>query len=906
MADAVSKSLSDLTKELSKSNNSARESEALRLKEQKAQLDQMEKDAEEKGIELKDNKKFRDAQLAHQKANLDFRSKNATSRAAQKEINKEKSKLQESYFKKYLGKNSFFGKGFSSIGNSLKKKVGGGIDSIFKALKAGAFILFLGGLKKFLESDLFQEMMDKIIPVVVTGLKNLRDVFNKFKENIPTMVEDAKEFVRKLEEEVLPKIKEFSEGFYSAFFYVKDKIFQVQAYMKTPEFKESFEKLKDFATELGNGMLFVKDKIIELRDYFYTDEFKENFQKLKDFAKELGEGMLFVKDEIIALKDYVLSEEFKENFTKTKKVLAIFTAGFGIIRDVIIGIYDTFWDEDGNFKGLEGVKEVISDVYDGFINFKNRIKEGFFDEDGNFSISAGFANIGIEISNITSAFSQVALALGAMLLLVKPSKFFGLLGVVGRGGFALGRGVLRGISSSFSKVFTALTGLGTSVSDLEVDMNTRNKNAKSGGVFSKKRGVGGKFGKLFRLVGRFGGLIAGVGIGMLAQLDLSKASGVLSDTAKGIGSAFKSLFSVVGDFAKSIGNVASKATAKVASVVADALSAVKNIGKTSIGTPQTKGGLTRKQFLEEIKAKRKLKLTVGDAAPKATTSGSGTGDKSPNYRSSPDPKPPTGTAPRLGNVDTKLPKGVVVNTKSASKSVVKKLTKAGMAKSLANSGGMLAIKMLPGIGIAAGLIFSASRLLAGDKVGAGVEFAGAFAPSLAGLPIDAGLMARDIYEDQFGIYPEQEQDSELRRERMLTIATFLSDKLRKQKALIGASPPALTAEKRAELIQKRSVFNYAATDLPSFAEYERSAPLLRVNPSFDRNGDGVYDEKEFKRAKNATRMSRGNESVLDSKGGSMFLAPTSIVTNNNQTNVMTRHVGDRYGYASNLLDNANK
>ena len=612
MADAVSKSLSDLTKELSKSNNSAKEAQALRLKEEKAQLDQMEKDAQEKGIELKDNKKFRDAQLAHQKANLDFRSKNATSRAAQKEINKEKSKLQESYFKKYLGKNSFFGKGFSSIGNSLKKKVGGGIDSIFKALKAGAFILFLGGLKKFLESDLFQEMMDKIIPVVVTGLKNLRDVFNKFKENIPTMVEDAKEFVRKLEEEVLPKIKEFSEGFYSAFFYVKDKIFQVQAYMKTPEFKESFEKLKDFATELGNGMLFVKDKIIELRDYFYTDEFKENFQKLKDFAKELGEGMLFVKDEIIALKDYVLSEEFKENFTKTKKVLAIFTAGFGIIRDVVLAIHDTFWDEDGNFKGLEGVKEVISDVYDGFINFKNRIKEGFFDEDGNFSISAGFANIGIEISNITSAFTQVATALGTMLLLVKPKAFFGTLGVVGRGGFALGRGVLRGISSSFSKVFTALTGLGTNASDLEVDMNTRNKNAKSGGVFSKKRGVGGKFGKLFGLVGRFGGLIAGVGIGMLSQLDLSKASGVLSDTAKGIGSAFKSLFSVVGDFATSIANVASKATAKVASVVADALSAVKNIGNKPITTTEADA----RRRLRKASGQARLKLSGTGTSPK--------------------------------------------------------------------------------------------------------------------------------------------------------------------------------------------------------------------------------------------------------------------------------------------------
>ena len=768
MADAVSKSLSDLTKELSKSNNSARESEALRLKEQKAQLDQMEKDAEEKGIELKDNKKFRDAQLAHQKANLDFRSKNATSGAAQKEINKEKSKLQESYFKKYLGKNSFFGKGFSSIGNSLKKKVGGGIDSIFKALKAGAFILFLGGLKKFLESDLFQEMMDKIIPVVVTGLKNLRDVFNKFKENIPTMVEDAKEFVRKLEEEVLPKIKEFSEGFYSAFFYVKDKIFQVQAYMKTPEFKESFEKLKDFATELGNGMLFVKDKIIELRDYFYTDEFKENFQKLKDFAKEVGEGFLFVKDEIIALKDYVLSEEFKENFSKVLKVLKIFAGGFAIIRDVVLAIYDTFWDEAGNFRGLEGVKEVISDVYDGFINFKNRIKEGFFDEDGNFSISAGFANIGIEISNITSAFTQVATSLGAMLLLVKPSAFFGMLGVVGRGGFSLGRGVLNLISSSFSKVFHALTGLGTNASDLEVDMNTRNKNAKSGGVFSKKRGVGGKFGKLFGLVGRFGGLIAGVGIGMLSQIDLSKVFTTVGDN-------FKSLFGVVTDFGSRLAEVASKATAKVASVVADALNTVKNIGKTSIGTPQTKGGALRRELIEKVKVSAKPKpvklATLDTVLPKV-----------PMMQIRPPNSPKTKVASFVD--DAPVGKGGkaadIISQQKLLAKVSAELSKTALKTSLARKSVGVLLKAAPAIGIAAGVYLTASRALSGDLKGATAEFGGIFLPSLAGLPVDLGLAARDVYKDQFDIFPEDEPDKALRYERMKQITAYIKSNMPKK------------------------------------------------------------------------------------------------------------------------------
>ena len=864
MADAVSKSLSDLTKELSKSNNSAKEAQALRLKEEKAQLDQMEKDAQEKGIELKDNKKFRDAQLAHQKANLDFRSKNATSRAAQKEINKEKSKLQESYFKKYLGKNSFFGKGFSSIGNSLKKKVGGGIDSIFKALKAGAFILFLGGLKKFLESDLFQEMMDKIIPVVVTGLKNLRDVFNKFKENIPTMVEDAKEFVRKLEEEVLPKIKEFSEGFYSAFFYVKDKIFQVQAYMKTPEFKESFEKLKDF-------------------------------------AKEVGEGFLFVKDEIIALKDYVLSEEFKENFSKVLKVLKIFAGGFAIIRDVVLAIYDTFWDEAGNFKGLEGVKEVISDVYDGFINFKNRIKEGFFDEDGNFSISAGFANIGIEISNITSAFTPVATALGTMLLLVKPKAFFGTLGVVGRGGFALGRGVLRGISSSFSKVFTALTGLGTNASDLEVDMNTRNKNAKSGGVFSKKRGVGGKFGKLFGLVGRFGGLIAGVGIGMLSQLDLSKASGVLSDTAKGIGSAFKSLFSVVGDFATSIANVASKATAKVASVVADALSAVKNIGNKPITTTEADARRRLRKASGQSDYQRRLKASKTGTSPKVTTD---LGDGANQVRPGPDDiSPKVSSAVVAPTIKTKPPNLTTFNTTSpnipmmdlksskitpTSKKLSKEVTEKVLSRSIAKNAAKLALKSVIVVGAVTSGYFALSKLLKGDYVGAAMEGGDIFAPSLVGLPLSTATTIRDIYNESYGTpsnkYPFDKDlvNNPTETNKRLGV---IKDQLMKQLGMNKSKkkPPAMVKP------QENSSDTIDFSKIKKFSDYQKVQGQLRINPNYDADGSGIYSKKEFRVAQSGAKLEGSGSPVYE---GPMFLQPTRIVTNNQQSVVISRPITD--------------
>ena len=64
-------------------------------------------------------------------------------------------------FSKFLGKGSFLAGTLGGIGKSLKEKVTGGLEGIFKALKAGAFVVFLLGMAKFLESETFQDMKDK-------------------------------------------------------------------------------------------------------------------------------------------------------------------------------------------------------------------------------------------------------------------------------------------------------------------------------------------------------------------------------------------------------------------------------------------------------------------------------------------------------------------------------------------------------------------------------------------------------------------------------------------------------------------------------------------------------------------------------------------------------------------------
>ena len=74
-----------------------------------------------------------------------------------------------------------------------------------------------------------------------------------------------------------------------------------------------------------------------------------------------------------------------------------------------------------------------------------------------------------------------------------------------------------------------------------------------------------------------------------------------------------------------------------------------------------------------------------------------------------------------------------------------------MAKSFTKHVGKFGLKAIPIIGAGAGWGFAISRLFEGDFAGAGAEAAGMFVPSVAGsLTIDAGLMARDIYNDAFG------------------------------------------------------------------------------------------------------------------------------------------------------------
>ena len=153
------------------------------IEEQKKTTIAIEKsmmDAEQRAeFEAREREKFEKRSEAAQRGAETRRENLLKQQNPNSAANKEKQDEQNTYLKdtfgKFLGKNSAFAKSLTGIGQSLKQKVQGGIAGIFTALKAGAFLLFLGGMVKFLQSPTFKELQDKYLPVIADGLQSLYD-----------------------------------------------------------------------------------------------------------------------------------------------------------------------------------------------------------------------------------------------------------------------------------------------------------------------------------------------------------------------------------------------------------------------------------------------------------------------------------------------------------------------------------------------------------------------------------------------------------------------------------------------------------------------------------------------------------------------------------------------------------
>ena len=139
------------------------------------ELNKLRSQLEKQGADVKNNTKFQKLEVEVKKKERAAELKAKPFASSLKEQAKDAgSKLRET-FMKFLGPNSFVGKLFGGIASGLKSKVVGGLNTIFGALKTGTFILFLFAFAKFLQSDLWKDYKERLIPLITNAAAGIRD-----------------------------------------------------------------------------------------------------------------------------------------------------------------------------------------------------------------------------------------------------------------------------------------------------------------------------------------------------------------------------------------------------------------------------------------------------------------------------------------------------------------------------------------------------------------------------------------------------------------------------------------------------------------------------------------------------------------------------------------------------------
>ena len=271
-------------------------------------------------------------------------------------------------------------------------------------------------------------------------------------------------------------------------------------------------------------------------------------------------------------------------------------------------------------------------------------------------------------------------------------------------------------------------------------------------------GFSSRFGKIFGRLGALGFAIGGASALMGADLDVAKGEGGVFSK---VGRAFKSMFSVVGDFAK--GLVGIKNTAS------------KDLKKT-LDDPDGS----------------KAKANQGKDPKKMTTA------------------PKTGDASKVSDTTSKT------TTSSSSSSKPKNLDIAGGAKmkaSFMKGVARMGIKSVAVLGAGFGLFETARRLAGGDFGGALRELGGVFLPSVTGLPVDASLIATDMYRDMYGTTYEGDmiKDPGLANQRMGTIMDYVKENLMGKDGMPKQAPLMLKSDlskSQKRQLSRKGKFNF--------------------------------------------------------------------------------------------------
>ena len=120
--------------------------------------------------------------------------------------------------------------------------------------------------------------------------------------------------------------------------------------------------------------------------------------------------------------------------------------------------------------------------------------------------------------------------------------------------------------------------------------------------------------------------------------------------------------------------------------------------------------------------------------------------------------------------------GVEIAEKTATKVGTEAIEKSA-GKVLAKSLGKGIAKSIPFVGAAAGLGFAVSKLVDGDVVGAGLEAVGGLGSAITAIPATIASAARDVYNDVYGIYPEQDPNAGTRMDQITSIVKSMAEKM---------------------------------------------------------------------------------------------------------------------------------
>ena len=448
--------------------------------------------------------------------------------------------------------------------------------------------------------------------------------------------------------------------------------------------------------------------------------------------------------------------------------------GIGAIMDIFkkfaivgaLGALFAFFNSD-LWKNLK--KDYLDPIMESFGTLKEKlggigetfdsIKKGFFDEEGNFTPIAGIKNMLAELGDLFEGTGAAFATIGGLTLFAFRKKLIRL---------ATGVGSKLLSMSGLTNIF------GKNLDTVNTDMKARNARAKNRGIFSRGlRGMGGRFGKLFLRLGALGGLIGGASLLMGDKLkEAGGAKGVFS----GIKDKFGQMFSKVGQFGSKIAASATSMGAKVADSIKGGILSAK--GALMSGFDKMFGALSDLgSGIKNLatKAANKVKTTIKGASD--DIDGKKTTPKRPEEIAREKKLAAQNDAElkkkQADNLDRMRQEKLDAEAKKAQDAANKKKMDAfkkaemdsrkalanvpkvaidnkALAKSVAKASARFAAKMVPLAGAGFGIFETGRRLLQGDFGGAAREAGGIILPSAIGAPVDASLMATDVYKDMFG------------------------------------------------------------------------------------------------------------------------------------------------------------